>query len=107
MIFIAVKWRIRPESADRWLDEVADFTAATRAEPRNLFFEWSRDVEDPDSFVLLEAFEDDGAGPHVESEHFAAAMAGLGRHVVERPQIISVQVPGSEWSRLGELQMDD
>jgi quinol monooxygenase YgiN len=107
MIFIAVKWRVRPEFAAQWLDTVADFTAATRAEPGNLFFEWSRSVDDPATFVLLEAFQDDGAGPHVQSEHFLKAMATLGSQLTERPEIVNFQVPGEEWSRLGELQMDE
>ena len=33
MILIVVKWTIRPEYADTWLERVADFTAGTRAEP--------------------------------------------------------------------------
>jgi len=107
MIFIAVKWRVRPEFAGHWLDDVAAFTAATRAEPGNLFFDWSRNVDDPHTFVLLEAFQDDGAGPHLESEHFRTAMATLGSRLAERPRIVNLQVPGDEWSQLGELQMDD
>lgn len=107
MIFIAVKWRIKPEHADTWLDEVADFTAATRAEPGNLFFDWSRSVDDPTEYVLLEAFTDDGAGPHVSSDHFRHAMSTLGDKVAERPQIVNFQLPQDEWSRLGELQLDD
>ena len=107
MIFIAVKWSVRPERAETFLQDVAAFTEASRAEPGNLFFEWSRSVVDPNEFVLLEAFQDDGAGPHVNSDHFRSAMAELGRAVSERPRIINVQVPGEEWSRLGELQMDD
>ncbi|MBF5082427.1 putative quinol monooxygenase [Quadrisphaera sp. INWT6] len=107
MIFIAVKWRIRPEHADTWLEEVADFTAATRAEPGNLFFDWSRSVDDPTEYVLLEAFQDGAAEAHVTGEHFRTAMATLGSKVAERPKIINFQVEGTEWSRLGELQMDD
>jgi hypothetical protein len=34
-------------------------------------------------------------------------MATLGSKVAERPKIINFQVEGTEWSRLGELQMDD
>jgi hypothetical protein len=47
MIFIAVKFSLRPDVADQWLARVAPFTAATRAEPGNLFFEWSRSVDTP------------------------------------------------------------
>ena len=49
MIFIVVKFTTRPDWSDRWLDLVRDFTEATRAEPGNLWFEWSRSVEDPRS----------------------------------------------------------
>jgi quinol monooxygenase YgiN len=33
MIFIVVKFSVRPEVADQWLARVAPFTVATRAEP--------------------------------------------------------------------------
>lgn len=107
MIFITVKWRVRPECADTWLNDVSDFTTATRSEAGNLFFEWSRSVDEPSTFVLLEAFQDDAAGPHVESAHFQAAMSTFGVKLRERPEVINAQVPGQNWSRLGEVRMDD
>ena len=71
MMFIVVKWSVLPEHADGWLDTVDEFTQATRSEPGNLFFEWSRSVEDPNVYVLVEAFRDtDAGGEHVRSEHF-------------------------------------
>ena len=79
MYFIVVKFQTKPEWTDRWPDLVADFTAATRAEPGNLFFEWSRSLEDPAEFVLVEAFTDDGAGPHVNSDHFKKATGEMGQ----------------------------
>ena len=45
MIFIVVRWTIRPERSAEWLDLVQEFTDATRAEPGNLFFDWSKDVD--------------------------------------------------------------
>jgi len=78
VIFIVVKFPVRPERVDGWLALVNDFTEATRAEPGNLFFDWSRSVDDPNEFVLLEAFRDGDAGAaHVQSDHFKAAMAEL------------------------------
>ena len=78
MIFIAVKFSLRPDVADQWLARVAPCTAATRAEPGNLFFAWSRSVASPHQFVLLEAFRDRAAGEaHVHSAHFQAAMAWM------------------------------
>ena len=41
MIFIAVKFTVRPECRDVWLERVASFTQATRDEPGNLWFDWS------------------------------------------------------------------
>ena len=38
MIFIVVRHPIRPEYADEFPRLVADFTAATRAEPGNISF---------------------------------------------------------------------
>ena len=105
MIFIAVKFSIRPEVADQWLARVAPFTAATRAEPGNLFFEWSKSVDRPNQFVLLEAFRDRAAGEaHVHSEHFKAAMAWMPDAIAATPEIIHVEVPGEGWSTMAELQ---
>jgi quinol monooxygenase YgiN len=104
MIFIAVKFTARPERADEWLDIVGDFTASTRAEPGNLWFEWSRSVANPDQYVLLEAFRDGEAGSaHVNSEHFKKAMAELPYAIATKPEIINVEVPGSSWSEMAEL----
>jgi quinol monooxygenase YgiN len=49
MIFIVVKWTIRPERSGEWLTLVDDFTRATRNEPGNIFFEWSKNVDNPHS----------------------------------------------------------
>ena len=49
MIFIAAKFQVLPEHADRWLEVVGDFTKATRGEPGCLWFDWSRSVDDPTS----------------------------------------------------------
>ena len=88
------------------MDLVADFTAATRAEPGNLWFEWSRSVEDPATYVLVEAFTEEGAGAHVSSEHFQQAMVDLRQGVGATPQIVSRQVEGSGWDVMGEITVD-
>jgi quinol monooxygenase YgiN len=103
MIFIVVKWTIRPERSGEWLTLVDDFTQATRGEPGNIFFEWSTSVGHPHQFVLVEAFQDDAAAAHVNSGHFKAAMAWMPDVVAETPEIINVQVPGDNWSRMAEV----
>ncbi|MDP9864841.1 MULTISPECIES: putative quinol monooxygenase [Streptosporangium] len=104
MIFITVKFTVRPERSEEWLSLVDDFTRATRQEPGNVFFEWSRSVETPNQFVLLEAFASSAAGEaHVGSEHFKTAMAWMPEVIAETPEIINVEVPGEGWSRMAEL----
>ncbi len=103
MIFIVVKWTIKPERSGEWLTLVDDFTQATRGEPGNIFFEWSRSVDNPNQFVLVEAFQDDAAAAHVNSNHFKAAMKWMPDVVAETPQIINVTVPGTDWSRMAEV----
>jgi quinol monooxygenase YgiN len=100
MIFITVKFTVRPEFTDGWLDRVDEFTRATRAEPGNLWFEWSRSVENPD-----ESFKDDAAEAHVKSDHFAKAMQTMRPALVQTPRIVNFVVPGEEWSRMGELEI--
>ncbi|WP_326656838.1 putative quinol monooxygenase [Streptomyces sp. NBC_00385] len=105
MIFIAVKFTVRTAERDNWLPAVEAFTLATRQEPGNVFFDWSHSVDNPDQFVLLEAFASPEAGAaHVRSAHFAAAMDTMADLVAEVPEIINVEVPGEGWSRMAEVQ---
>jgi quinol monooxygenase YgiN len=107
VILIVVRFKTKPEWSDRWLDLVHEFTEATRAEPGNLWFDWSRSVEDPSEFVLVEAFRDDAAEAHVSSDHFKSAMQELLPALIETPRIINTTIEGSEdWSRMGELNVD-
>lgn len=104
MIFIAVKFTVRPEHADAWLEKTAAFTAATRAEEGNLFFDWSRSVEDPNQFVLLEGFRDGDAGAaHVGSDHFKAGLDAMAPLIAATPEIINADIPNEGWGEMGEL----
>lgn len=103
MIFICVKFTVKPEHVDHWTEQVADFTHATRAEPGNLWFEWSKSLDEPDQFVLVEAFQDDAAGVHVSSNHFSSAMEAMRPLLVKTPEIVNFLVPGTSWSEMGEL----
>lgn len=106
VIFIVVKFTVRPEEADTWLDRTRDFTEATRAEPGNLWFEWSRNVDDPNQFVLVEAFRDGDAGAtHVASAHFRAGLDAMRPTLACTPQILNTEIPGVEWARMGELDL--
>ncbi|GGS31222.1 MULTISPECIES: putative quinol monooxygenase [Actinokineospora] len=107
MIFIVVKFPVKPEHVDSWLDKVRPFTEATRAEPGNLWFEWSRSVEDPNTFVLVEAFEDGAGEAHVNSAHFAEGLAVMRELVARTPDIVSTTIEGATgWSKMGEITVD-
>lgn len=107
MIFITAKFRVKPEHVDRWPEITREFTQASRAEEGCLWYDWSRSLDDPNEFVLVEAFRDGQAGAaHVGSEHFRQAQHDLPPHLLETPRIVSVEVPGSDWSTLGELAVD-
>jgi quinol monooxygenase YgiN len=104
MIFITAKFQVRPEDADQWPQIAADFTEATRNEPGCMWYDWSRSLDDPDEYVLVEAFRDAEAGAaHVNSEHFKMAQRTLPPHLVRTPRIVNVTIPQDDWSLLGEL----
>ena len=108
MIFITAKFQVKPEHADRWMDVVGEFTRATRAEPGCLWFDWSRSVDDPNEYVLVEAFRDGDAGlAHVQSEHFTQARKSLPPHLAATPRIVNVTVPQDDWSLLGEMAISE
>lgn len=104
MITITARFNVKPEYADRWSTIAADFTAATKAEPGCLWFQWARSLDDPNEYLLIEAFRDDEAGAtHVQSAHFKAAQEELPPRLASTPLIINTTVPGESWSELGEM----
>ncbi len=104
LIFITAKFRVRPEHADNWADITREFTEATRTEVGNMWFDWSRSLDDPTEYVLVEAFRDAEAGAaHVQSDHFTAAIAALPQYLVETPRIVSQVIDQDDWSELGEM----
>jgi quinol monooxygenase YgiN len=106
MIFIVAKMKVRPEYVETWLALLEGFTVATRSEPGNLWFDWSRSVDSPNEFVLIEAFRDgEAGGAHVRSDHFKNALETMRPTLLETPRIINVEVPGDDWSLMGELEI--
>ena len=107
LIFITAKFRVLPEHADAWPEISRPFTEATRAEPGCLWFDWSRSLDDPNEYVLVEAFIDGDAGAaHVGSQHFKDAQATLPGYLAATPRIVNFTLPGSDWSELGELAVE-
>ena len=107
MIFIVVKFETKPDWTKRWPGLVEPFTTATSAEPGNLWFDWSRSVENPSVYVLVEAFRDAEAGAaHVNSEHFKQALKDMPKALASTPKIISQTIDATGWSEMAELKID-
>lgn len=107
MIFITAKFEVKPEYADDWPEIARSFTEATQAEPGCKWFFWSRSVDDPNIYVLVEAFADGEAGSaHVNSEHFQTAGKELPKYLRITPKVVSQTIEQDDWDELGEMSVD-
>jgi quinol monooxygenase YgiN len=106
VILIVVKFPVRPERADEWTGLAADYARAVNAEEGSLFFEWSRSLEEPNTFVCVEGFRNAAAGAaHVGTEAFRRFVEQAPDLVSAQPQIIYVDAPEvSGWGPMGEIQ---
>ena len=88
MIFIVARFETKPDYSERWPELVAPLTAATRAEPGNLWFDWSRSLDNPAEYVLVEAFRD------------------LPQALASTPRIISQTIVATGWSETAEMKVN-
>lgn len=107
VILINVKFKPLPEYVDTFREQVAEFTEKTRAEDGNIFFDWSINTDNPNEFILIEAFQDDAAEAHVNSDHFKAACELFPTILSETPEIINTLIEGkTEWDRMAEFAVN-
>jgi len=106
VIVIVVKFPVRPERTEEWVSLARDYAAAVNAEEGSLFFEWSRSVDEPDTFVCVEGFRDAAAGQsHTGTDHFKRFVEEAPDLVSAQPQIIYVEAPDvAGWGPMGEIQ---
>jgi quinol monooxygenase YgiN len=107
MILITVRTKLKPGSAQAYLAANRPFLEATRREPGNKWYEKFRSVDDPDTLLTLEAFDDAAAGEaHVSSDHFQQYLADDETKplVAEVPDIIYVDLPDQDgWDKMAEF----
>src|ERR1700750_2430243 len=107
MIFITAKFLIKPEHAEQWPEIAGPFTRATRGGAGCLWFDCSRSLDNPQEYVLVEAFRDGDAGAaHVGSAHFKQAQQDLPPHLAATPKIISQTVDKDAWPKRGGLPVN-
>ncbi|WBT09593.1 putative quinol monooxygenase [Corynebacterium sp. SCR221107] len=108
MILINVKYQVKPEYVDTFLQDVDWFTQATRQEEGNIFFDWYQDPANPQEFLLIESFQDDAAEAHVSSDHFKRACEEMPAYLLKTPSIINTLIPGkTEWDKMAEFQVEE
>lgn len=105
MFAIIVKFEVKPEHAEAWPDLTREFTEACRAEPGCLWFDWSRSVDDPNEYVLLEAYRDMQAVQEHDAPHVDKAMDELGQYLTRRPRFVRFASDTNEWNPLAAMRM--
>jgi quinol monooxygenase YgiN len=104
MLTITIRFLVRPEWMDRWLDLVGEFTEATRAEDGNLWFWWSRSVDDPCVFYLMEGHRESTVEEHLSSPLIPKIQREWPEALVETPRVLMTTIPGEEeWPELSLL----
>lgn len=105
MILITLKMPIRPERTAEFEPIALQYARDVGAEPGCLFFEVSRSLTEPDTFVIVEGFADGAAGEsHMKTDHVAAFMATAPDYVTARPQIIYIDSPQTTgYVEMGEI----
>jgi quinol monooxygenase YgiN len=106
LILITVKFPIREDRTEQWHELSAFDASAVSAEPGCVFFEFSRSVAEPGTFVCIEGFRDAAAGQeHMGHDHVARFMAEMPDIVAAQPQIIDVDAAEAEgFVPMGEIQ---
>ena len=106
MILIVIKFPVRPDRVEEFRTQAAEYARAVNAEEGSLFFEWSRSLEDPETFVCVEGFRDAEAGAaHVGTDAFRRFVEQAPELVAAQPQIIYVDAPDVPgWGPMGEIQ---
>jgi quinol monooxygenase YgiN len=105
MILITLRVPVRGERIGEWEPIALKYARDVAAEPGCLFFEWSRSVTDPGTYIAVEGFVDGAAGEaHMRTSHVAAFMATAPDFVTARPQIIYIDSPEtSGYVEMGEI----
>ena len=104
MIFIVVKWTIKARAERRVAAAGRRLHPGHPGRAGNIFFEWSKSVDSPHQFVLVEAFQNGEAGAaHVNSDHFKTAMAWMPEVVAQAPEIINVERRATTGARMAEV----
>ena len=104
MIFIVVKFPVRPEKAAEWEQLALQYARDVNSEEGNRFYDWHRSVDDPNEWVCTEGFRDmDAAVAHVNSAAFKNFVEVAPDLVAAQPKIINTTIEQNDWGPMGEI----
>ena len=105
MIFIVVKFPVRPEKADEWEALATQYARDVNSEEGSVFYTWHRTVDDPNEWVCVEGFRDqDAAVAHVSSAAFKNFVEVAPDLVSAQPKIINTTIDQDDWGPMGEIK---
>ena len=105
MIFIVVKFPVRPEKAQEWEPVALQYARDVNSEAGCLFYDWHRSVDDPDEWVCTEGFRDQAAAvAHVNSPAFKNFVEVAPDLVSAQPKIINFTIDQDDWGPMGEIK---
>ena len=79
MIVIVAKSKLKPGTAQDFIEAAKPLIEASRAEAGNISYELFVDVKDPDTLTFVERWQDEAAiASHNSSPHFTEALPQLG-----------------------------
>lgn len=106
MILITVKFPIREDRLEQWRELSAFYAEAVNAEPGCVFFEFSKSLLEPGTYICIEGFRDSEAGAeHMRQPHVERFMGEMPDIVSAQPQIVYVdaeEVTG--FGPMGEIE---
>jgi quinol monooxygenase YgiN len=106
MIFIVVKFPVRPDKAQEWEPLALQYARDIRSEEGCVFYDWHRSVDDPNEWVCTEGFRDqDAAVAHVNSAAFKSFILEKAQDLVAaQPKIINTTIEQGDWGPMGEVK---
>ena len=105
MIFVVVKFPVRPDKAEEWEPLALQYARDVTSEEGCLFYDWHRSVDDLNEWVCTEGFRDqDAAVAHVHSAAFKSFILGAAPGLVSaQPKIINTTIDQDDWGPMGEI----
>ncbi|GGG92784.1 antibiotic biosynthesis monooxygenase [Staphylococcus pragensis] len=88
MIIINAKLKVNEDYRDDYLDLMKKLVESSRQEEGNTFYSHYEDVDERNSFVVVENYKDQQAvETHNHLEHFRVFSENIGKYITEEPVI--------------------